>query len=184
NKYQNGNWQHDPSHRKGAQYRDSGTQERYGRGQSSNVASRDAYRGRAAQGGAAAGSQRPTASTRPAGGAQGGAAAGSQRPTASTRPAGGAQGGAAAASQRPTASTKPAGDGRPTGDRSPKAFEGSANGAQARRDSDRGRASRESAASSGGRAGSSVQRTGGAGGAQRTGGGGAQRAGGGGGRSR
>ena len=181
NKYQNGNWQHDPSHRKGAQYRDSGTQERYGRGQSSNVASRDAYRGRAEQG-------RQQLAREGIGGGQGqlgqGGAAGSQRPTASTRPAGGAQGGAAAASQRPTASTKPAGDGRPTGDRSPKAFEGSANGAQARRDSDRGRASRESAASSGGRAGSSVQRTGGAGGAQRTGGGGAQRAGGGGGRSR
>src|SRR5207249_1548028 len=34
---------HDPSHRKGAQYRDKGTQQKYGRGNSRQAGSRDAY---------------------------------------------------------------------------------------------------------------------------------------------
>src|SRR5499427_3050722 len=40
---------HDPSHRKGAQYRDKGTQQKYGRGNSAQAGSRD--RGRGDQGG-------------------------------------------------------------------------------------------------------------------------------------
>jgi hypothetical protein len=194
----NGKWQHNPEHRKGVEYRDRGTQDRFGRGQSGNVSTRDAYRGRAEQGrqqiaregagnmqnqigqggrgGNGPGSQRPSAGTRPAGGAGGGGAAGSQRPSASTRPAGGAGGGGAAGSQRPSerpsASTKEAGGGRSGGGG---AFEGSGNGAQARRDSDRGRSSRESAASRGSRGGGGY----GGGGGGRSGGG---RSGGGGGR--
>ena len=44
-------WNHNPEHRKGAQYRDSATQQRYNRGNSPQAGSRDAYRGRADQGG-------------------------------------------------------------------------------------------------------------------------------------
>jgi hypothetical protein len=42
---------HNPEHRKGAQYRDAGTQQRYNRGSSPQAGTRDAYRGRADQGG-------------------------------------------------------------------------------------------------------------------------------------
>src|SRR5262249_18768011 len=45
-------WQHNPEHRQGVQYRDQGTQQRYNRGSSPQAAtqSRDAFRGRAEQG--------------------------------------------------------------------------------------------------------------------------------------
>jgi len=57
---------HDPSHRKGAQYRDKGTQQKYGRGDSPQAGSRD--RGRGDQGGGRGGG--PSAGTREAGGGQ------------------------------------------------------------------------------------------------------------------
>jgi len=47
---QNSNWQHNPENRKGVQYRDSASQQKYGKGQSKDTASRDAFRGRAEQG--------------------------------------------------------------------------------------------------------------------------------------
>lgn len=52
NNIQGGNkWQHNPEHRKGAAYRDSGTAQKYGRGSDSRQAqSREQYRGRADQG--------------------------------------------------------------------------------------------------------------------------------------
>jgi len=58
-KYQNrvnpnnkGNWQHDPSHRKGVAYRDNATAQKYNRASTSDVAkARDSYRGRTDQGG-------------------------------------------------------------------------------------------------------------------------------------
>jgi Protein of unknown function (DUF3300) len=77
---------HDPSHRKGAQYRDKGTQQKYGRGNSPQAGSRDSYRGRGDQGGGRGSG--PSAGTREAGG-------GGQRgggPSASTREAGGGPG--------------------------------------------------------------------------------------------
>ena len=43
-------WQHRPEHRKGVQYRDAATQQRFNRGDTSRVASREAFRGRAEQG--------------------------------------------------------------------------------------------------------------------------------------
>ncbi len=43
-------WQHDPSHRKGAQYRDKATQDRYGKSGPKGAESREAFRGRAEQG--------------------------------------------------------------------------------------------------------------------------------------
>ncbi len=46
-----GNWQHDPSHRKGVAYRDQATAQKFNRGASAETAkSREAFRGRAEQG--------------------------------------------------------------------------------------------------------------------------------------
>ena len=62
------NFQHNPEHRKGAQYRDSASQQKYNRGSSPQAGTRDAYRGREGGGGAAGGGQRgPQASTREGG---------------------------------------------------------------------------------------------------------------------
>jgi Protein of unknown function (DUF3300) len=65
---------HDPSHRKGAQYRDKGTQQKYNRASSPQAGSRDSYRGRGDQGGGGrggAGQGGPSAGARDAGGAGG-----------------------------------------------------------------------------------------------------------------
>jgi len=45
-----GQWQHDPEHRKGAQYRDASTQQRFNKAGAPNAQSREAFRGRAAEG--------------------------------------------------------------------------------------------------------------------------------------
>jgi len=46
-----GNWKHDPDHRKGASYRDQGTAQKFNRGTTSDAAkSREAFRGRTEQG--------------------------------------------------------------------------------------------------------------------------------------
>ena len=47
----NPNWQHDATHRKGVQYRDTATQQRYGGGAKPGADTREAYRGRDAGGG-------------------------------------------------------------------------------------------------------------------------------------
>ena len=46
----NGNWNHNAEHRKGTQYRDSASQQKYGRGQQKGAQSREEFRGRAEQG--------------------------------------------------------------------------------------------------------------------------------------
>ena len=46
NRYQNGNWQHQPEHRKGVAYRDTNVQNRYVQTNNAAVQSREAYRGR------------------------------------------------------------------------------------------------------------------------------------------
>ena len=69
-------WNHNPEHRKGAQYRDAGTQQRYNRGASPQAGARDAYRGRGDQGGRQD-SGRAGAAQTGAGGRGGGAGAGS-----------------------------------------------------------------------------------------------------------
>jgi uncharacterized membrane protein YgcG len=46
NRYQNGNWQHQPEHRKGVAYRDTNVQNRYLNTNNAAVQSREAYRGR------------------------------------------------------------------------------------------------------------------------------------------
>jgi len=75
-------WNHNPEHRKGAQYRDAGTQQRYNRGTSPQAGARDAYRGRADQGGrqdvGRAGASQGGAGGR-AGGGGAGSAGGGQR---------------------------------------------------------------------------------------------------------
>ena len=152
---------HDPSHRKGAQYRDKGTQQKYNRGSSPQAGSRDSYRGRGDQGGGRQGGS-PSAGTREAGGGQRG-------PSASTRDAGGGAGGG----QR---------GGGESG-----AFQGMGQGGgQTRADSQRGQSSVSSSRASGNssRGGGSSYSGGGGGGSRGGGGGGgggASRGGGGGG---
>ncbi len=46
----NSNWSHNAEHRKGVQYRDSGSQQKFGKGQGQGAASREQFRGRAEQG--------------------------------------------------------------------------------------------------------------------------------------
>lgn len=46
----NGDWNHNVEHRKGVQYKDRATQERYGRGQKQTAQSREAFRGRSESG--------------------------------------------------------------------------------------------------------------------------------------
>jgi hypothetical protein len=55
NRPNGGRWQHDTAHRKGVNYRDASTREKYGRGQSRDVAARESFRGRDV--GAAAGNR-------------------------------------------------------------------------------------------------------------------------------
>src|SRR5262247_1298531 len=64
------NWQHNPENRKGAQYRDKATQQKYNRGGSPSAGTRDSYRGREGAGGA--GQLGPSAGTRESGGPGGG----------------------------------------------------------------------------------------------------------------
>jgi hypothetical protein len=95
----NQNWQHNPEHRQGVNYRDSKTAQQFGGQAGSSRVSRDAARGYS-------GSKGPGASQLPAGsGNRGGGPSASQRPAsggagASQRPSGGAS-----ASQRPANSS-------------------------------------------------------------------------------
>jgi hypothetical protein len=145
----NKNWQHNVEHRKGVQYRDRGTQQRYGRGGQAGVDTRQAFRGRAEQGRQelARGGGAGFGGT---GSRQGPRAGGSELGGGGTR--GGQRGGGAA--QRPAQAARPGGAGgarreaRPAG-----AFQGMGNGNQVRQYSDRGRASRQSASAWSGRGG-------------------------------
>src|SRR6266496_5310657 len=125
-----GNWQHNPEHRKGAQYRDASTQQRFNKAGASNVQSREAFRGRAAEGRqemARGGMQQGTPGA--GRGAQGAAAGRAQPP----QPGGAGRGQAQQFGG--------AGQGQA---RAPGAFEGVGQGRSASMDSARGRASRES----------------------------------------
>ena len=46
NRPNGGSWRHDPTHRKGVNYKDASTRDKYGKGQAKNVAARDSFRGR------------------------------------------------------------------------------------------------------------------------------------------
>ena len=146
-----GQWQHDPEHRKGAQYRDASTQQRFNKAGAPNAQSREAFRGRAAEG----------RQEMARGGMQQGNLGGRQGPQAGTAGRGQAQqlGGASQGQAR-----------------APGAFEGVGQGRTASMDSARGRTSRESfGASTAGRGGSfqaaGGQRSGAAGGGVQAGGG-------------
>jgi hypothetical protein len=165
------NFNHDPSHRKGAQYRDKGTQQKYNRAGSSQAGARDSYRGRGDQGGGGRGGagQSPSAGTRDAGGGRGGAGQGGG-PSASTRDAGGGQRGGGAGGAG-------GGGGRQAG-----AFDGmGGGGGDARASSQRGQSSVSSSRASGYSGGGGASRGGSSGGYSGGGGGGASRGGGGGG---
>jgi Protein of unknown function (DUF3300) len=174
-------WQHDPSHRKGAQYRDTATQQRYNKQGAPNAASREAYRGRAEQGrqelarsggagaGTASGANRaaPRDSGQP--GAGGGARGGGE--SASIGSGGRAGGGGAEAranagggggqARSGGAATGGAGGGQRAGGA---AFEGAGQGRAAQASSQRGGSSMSSARASGYQGGGGAARAGGGGG--------------------
>ncbi len=166
-----GRWEHSVEHRKGVQYRDAASQQKYNRTTRTGGDAREAFRGRAESGrqelarGGAEGLQRDLE-----GGRRG--AEGRERPGA-TRTAERQLG----QERRESGVRERQGIDRA---REPAAFQGMGQGREVRRDSERGLASRESAASSrasfggGGRAGGA-----GGGGFSRAGGGGFSRAGGG-----
>jgi hypothetical protein len=160
NRSGNTSWQHDPAHRQGVGYRDSATQQKYGRGSSQDaLQSREEFRGRADQGREqisreGAGSQRDfggadRSASRDAGGGQyrdlgggGNVGGGGARDVSSSqyRDMGGSQardsGRDSAASQRSRSSDASSRSG------SPGAFSDVGNGASARSHSSRGGASR------------------------------------------
>jgi hypothetical protein len=169
-----GSWNHDPSHRKGAQYRGQGSQQKYGRGNSPQAGTRDAYRGRGDQGGARGGG--PSAGTREAGGGQRGGA------TAGTREAGGQRGGATAGTREAGGPGAGGGGQQRGGGREAGAFEGGmGSGRDTRASSQRGQSSVGSSRASGYSGGGGGSRAGGGGSSGGGGGGGAARGGGGGG---
>ncbi len=173
-----GSWQHDPSHRKGASYRDQATAQKYGGATARDAAqSRDAFRGRAdagrqdlARGGAdqfkgdrSAAGGRPGQADRGGPGDRGGA--GSPGAAQNRSGSGGQNRAAPASSNR--------GGGFDGVDRG---------GSAARSQSQRGQSSRASSSSSsggGGSRGGSASRGGGGGGGSRGGGGGSRGGGGG-----
>jgi hypothetical protein len=142
------NWQHNPENRRGAQYRDPATQQRYNRGTNAQATqARESFRGRAEQGrqdiasgGAASGRQPSTqprpASTQPRSAAPGGSAGTQGRAGAAQQPA-----------QRPGGAT---GQVQGAGSGGGSAFQGMGQGGQAQSFSNRGQASRQSMAAAGG----------------------------------
>jgi hypothetical protein len=169
-----GKWQHNPEHRKGVQYRDTATQQRFNKTGPANAQSRDAYRGRSGQG--------PDAGR---GAQQGGLGqqGGRGGPSAATRDgAGGLSDRGAQASPRASGTGGQAG----SQTRQAGAFEGMGGGGDAQGISNRGHSSRESysRSSGGSRAsgGGASGRSGGGGGGGRSGGGGGGGRSGGGGR--
>jgi hypothetical protein len=159
-----GDWNHNAEHRKGAQYRDQASQQKYGGGQRAGVDSREQFRGRAEQGrqeiarGDADSFKRDGGAGYRAGGAgdRSGGVGDRQRDAGGVRDQAGGPGDRAAGADR-------------SGGRQPGAFDGVGSGAQTRDASSRGASSRASAAGQarsggGGRAGGGGGRAGGGGG--------------------
>jgi uncharacterized protein DUF3300 len=194
-----GNWQHNPEHRKGVQYRDAKTQQRFNRTGPGGAQAREQFRGR-------------TPSTQPAagrgGGGVGGGAQAGTRDVARPSTGGGGQGGGirqggdigGAGIGQGGATTRQAGAGGGIGQGGGSfgqggggigqgggaqggrtgAFEGMGNGRATQSFSDRGNASRQSFQRSGGGGGGGGARAGGGGGGGGRGGGGGGGRGGGG----
>jgi hypothetical protein len=142
-----GDWNHNPTHRKGVQYRDQATQQKFGKGPSQGADSREAFRGRAEQG-------RQEIARGGADNLKGRPDGGDARPNAGSR----------------DLNTKGAGDRsvqRPSGGRDSGAFDGIGQGSHTRDVSNRGAASRASAAGHSRPSGGSAVRAGGGGGRHR-----------------
>jgi uncharacterized protein DUF3300 len=161
-----GSWQHNPEHRKGVQYRDAATQQRFNKTGPANAQSREAFRGRAQQGSAFGQGG--------AGARQMGAGGGLGQGGAATRQAGLGQGGFQGDQGGGLQGAGVQGGGRQSG-----AFEGLGNGRATQSYSNRGNASRESfQKSSGGSRGGDGRASGGGGRRGGGGGGGGGRGGG------
>ncbi|HEY7518831.1 MAG TPA: DUF3300 domain-containing protein [Methylomirabilota bacterium] len=169
-----GKWQHNPEHRKGVQYRDKGTQQRFNKTGPANAQSREAFRGRSGQGGDFNRAAQQGGLGQQGRGQAGVAdrAGGGQSGIGADR-AGGVDRGAAQASPRSGGFGQGGGQGRQPG-----AFEGMSGGRDTQSFSNRGRESRESfnrssgGSRSGGGGGGGSRGGGGGGGGGRSGGGG------------
>ncbi len=194
---QGGNsWQHNPEHRRGTQYRDTATQQRFNRTGAPNPESREAFRGRAEQGRqqlAAGGGAQGARASQAAGQARAGQGAGEARAgqaagqARSGQAAGQARGGegigqARAGQGAPQArASQPAAQAR-AGGAGGGAFEGVGQGRAAQAQSSRGQASVGAARASGGGGHVAASPGGGGGRGGGAGGGGGRGGGGGGGR--
>lgn len=174
----NKNWEHNVDHRKGVQYRDQKTQQRYaGNRAATNTANREQFRGRAEQGRqdiARGGADAYRGQGRQAEAGRGGAQARPatqqrQQPSARQQPAarpeakaGSRDGNRAASGNRATSQPRASG-------KQPSTFD-SRGGADTRRASDRGHSSRQSSGMSSGRTGGGGGARGGGGGGGRGGG--------------
>ena len=168
----NSNWQHKPEHRKGVGYRDSASQQKFGKGQGQNAQSREQFRGRAEQGRQDIARGGADDFKRDAGGRDGPGSGGRDGPGSGGRdgPGSGGRDGPGSGGRASVGDTSRGGGFQQTdfgGGRQSDAFQGVGRGGETRAQSDRGAASRASA---------------GGGAAARGGGGGGARAGGGGGR--
>jgi hypothetical protein len=166
-----GKWQHNPEHRKGVQYRDTATQQRFNKTGPANAQSREAFRGRSGQPDVARAAQQGGVGQQGPRGGQAGVAA--------DRAGGPGDRGTPQASPR-TSGIGQAGGGAQA--RQAGAFEGMGGGRDTQAFSNRGHSSRESysRSSGAGRSGGSAGgRTGGGGGGGGTRGGGGGRGGGG-----
>lgn len=133
----NNNWQHNSEHRKGVQYRDQASQQKFGGGQRQGAESREAFRGRAEEG-------RQDIARGGADQAKGGGAA----DRAGSREAG-AAGRTGGAGDRAGGGAGDRGGGmQQAGGRQPGGYDGIGQGGQTRDASSRGASSRASASSS------------------------------------
>jgi hypothetical protein len=149
-------WQHNPENRRGAQYRDPATQQRYNRGTNPQATqARESFRGRAEQGrqdiasGSGASGRQPSAQSRQ----------GSTQPR-SAGPGGsaGTQGRAGVAQQPAQRSGGATGQVHGAGSGGGSAFQGMGQGGQAQSFSNRGQASRQSMGAAGGARGGGGRR--------------------------
>jgi uncharacterized membrane protein YgcG len=162
----NGDWNHNVEHRKGVQYKDKASQQRYGRGQTQTAQSREAFRGRAESGRqdlAGPGGERARrdveAQQRQRAGDQ---RPGAERPQPSQRDAGAQRPGDSRPGQYQERARQPQSrDARPSASGSRSAFGDSSSGRQARDYSNRGQASRQGSFGGGGRSGMGGGRSGG-----------------------
>jgi uncharacterized membrane protein YgcG len=168
----NNNWNHNSVHRKGVQYRDGQTQQRYGRGQTQAAKSREDFRGRAESGrrdlqGAGGDKVRRDLDRGDRGGAGADRAASARRDAPQQRAADKSKPRAPQAKPRAQERSSQARAGQPSQARSADAFRDMNHGRQTRDFSDRGRSSRQSASARGGGGGGGGRRGGGGGGGGR-----------------